>query len=86
MSKTEKLLKRFLSRPSDFSYGELKRLLAAAGYTESQTGKTSGSRAAFINHDTRHIIRIHKPHPHPVLKEYQLILIEDELRKAGVIK
>lgn len=86
MSKTEKLLKRFLSQPRDFTYGELVRLLAAAGYTESQTGKTAGSRVAFINHDTRHIIRLHKPHPQPELKQYQLILIEDELRKAGVIQ
>ncbi|OGW72961.1 MAG: hexulose-6-phosphate isomerase [Nitrospirae bacterium RIFCSPHIGHO2_02_FULL_40_19] len=86
MSKAEKLLKRFLSKPKDFTYDELKRLLRLFGYEETKTGKTSGSRVAFINHKTRHIIRLHKPHPNPELKHYQINDIEEELRKMGVIK
>ena len=86
MAKSEKLLKRFLSRPKDFTYEELKRLLKSFGYEEAKTGKTSGSRVAFINHKTKHIIRLHKPHPKPELKQYQLNDIEQELKERGLIK
>ena len=72
MSKAEKLLERFLSKPVDFTFEELKRLLKSLGYEEARTGKTAGSRIAFICQETRHIIRIHKPHPAPELKRYQL--------------
>lgn len=86
MGKAEKLLKCFLSKPKDFTFAELKKLLGAFGYEEAKTGKTSGSRVAFINYKTMHIIRLHKPHPRPELKRYQLNDVEDELRKTGVIK
>ncbi|MDD2716280.1 MAG: type II toxin-antitoxin system HicA family toxin [Candidatus Wallbacteria bacterium] len=86
MSKTEKLLKRFLSMPKDFTFQELSRLLKAFGYTEVATGKTAGSRVAFVNSRTGHIIRIHKPHPHKELKQYQLDFIIDALKQMEVIK
>lgn len=86
MSKTEKLIRRFLTKPKDFTYNELGKLLNSFGYQEAKTGKTSGSRVAFINPDTKHIIRLHKPHPDPELKTYQLDYIEDELRKGGLIE
>lgn len=86
MGKADKLLKRFLSKPKDFTYDELKRLLKSFGYEEVKTGKTSGSRVAFINQNTKHIIRLHKPHPKPELKHYQLNDIEEELRKGGLIE
>jgi hypothetical protein len=50
MGKADKLLKRFLSKHKDFTYEELKRLLRSLGYEEARTGKTLGSRVAFINH------------------------------------
>jgi len=56
------------------------------GYEEAATGKTSGSRFAFVNRGTMHIIRLHKPHPNPELKRYQLEEIENALRKAEVIE
>jgi len=86
MGKADKLLKRFLSKPKDFRYDELKRLLKSFGYKETKSGKTSGSRVAFINQETKHIIRLHKPHPKPVLKQYQLNDIEQELRGKELIK
>ena len=86
MSKSEKLLQRFLLKPKDFTFEDLRRLMKSFGYEEAKTGKTSGSRVAFINHRTWNIIRLHKPHPHPELKRYQLDDIEDALRKAEVIK
>ena len=85
MSKAEKLVKRLLSRPKDFTYNELRKLLDALGYEESQSGKTSGSRVAFIDLKTKHIIRLHKPHPNNELKQYQLDQVIEELKGRGLI-
>lgn len=86
MSRFEKLLKRFLSKPKDFTYDELARLLAGFGYKKVVTGKTAGSRVAFVNPQTRHIVKLHKPHPKPELKRYQLDDLEESLRNKGVIQ
>jgi hypothetical protein len=85
MSKEEKLLKRFLAKPKDFSYDELTRLLKGFGYSEIALGKTSGSRIAFFNDETKHIIRLHRPHPGNELKRYQLDQVIDELEERGII-
>lgn len=86
MGKAEKLLKRFLSKPKDFTYSELKKLLSQFGYEEAETGKTAGSRATFLNPKNGHVIKFHKPHPANIMKRYQLDEIEDRLRSKGVIK
>jgi hypothetical protein len=85
MSKDEKLLSRLLAKPKYFSYGELCKVLSHLGYSESQSGKTSGSRVAFINDKTQHIIRLHKPHPANVLKQYQIEQLIEELKARGII-
>jgi len=85
MGKKEKLLQGFLSKPKDFTYAEVKALLRALGYNEIKTGKTSGSRIAFMKKKTQHLIRLPKPHPQDILKRYQLDLIEDELKNMEVI-
>ncbi|HPY53967.1 MAG: type II toxin-antitoxin system HicA family toxin [Candidatus Riflebacteria bacterium] len=85
MSTQEKLIKRLLGRPKDFTYAELKKLLTYLGYFETQTGKTAGSRIAFINKETKHIIRLHKPHPANELKRYQIDQIIDELKTRGLL-
>jgi len=85
MSRFEKLLKRFLSRPKDFSYDELRMLLSGLGYRELKGGRTSGSRAAFVHLETGHIIRLHRPHPAGILKAYQITEIETTLRFKGMI-
>ena len=85
MSKEEKLLERFLLRPKDFTYQELRKLLKSLGYEESSQGKTSGSRVAFINQATNHIIRLHKPHPGNELKMYQIDQVREELSGRGLI-
>ena len=85
MSKPEKLFNRLLSHPTDFTYKELARLLKRFGYIESNRGKTSGSAVAFINHETGHIIRLHKPHPRPVLKKYQIEDVIESLKSVGLI-
>lgn len=85
VGRKEKLLSRFLSKPKDFSYNELKSLLNGFDYIEIKRGKSSGSRVAFIQEQTGHIIRLHKPHPHNVLKRYQLDYLEEELKRTGMI-
>jgi hypothetical protein len=85
VSKDEKLLKRLLSRPKDFTYNEMRKLLSSFGYRESQAGKTSGSRVAFVHEGSRHIIRLRKPHPGNELKQYQIDQLIEELQLRGMI-
>jgi hypothetical protein len=85
MSKEEKLVKRLLAKPNDFTYNELRSLLTHLGYVESQSGKKSGSRVAFINDNDKHIIRLHKPHPGNELKKYQIEQLIEELKARSLI-
>ena len=80
MSSFEKLTERFLGRPKDFTYDELRRLLNKLGYSESTKGKTSGSRMAFTDEKTGHIIRVHRPHPGKIVKGYVLNALIKELQ------
>jgi hypothetical protein len=85
MSIDEKLIRRFLARPRDFTYDELCKLLKHYGYYEDHQGKTSGSRVAFSNKVTKHIIRLHKPHPENELRMYQMDLIREDLEARGLL-
>ena len=76
MSKKDKPLKRLKSKPLDFTY---------VGFNEYNKGKTSGSRVMFFDVNSNEVIRLHKPHPNNILKEYQLKQIIITLRKIGVI-
>jgi hypothetical protein len=85
MTKRKKAIERLLSRPKDFTYVEIESLLKSFGYEEAKTGKTAGSRRAFISKERKHIIRLHKPHPDPILKMYQIDFIIEELKKEKLI-
>ena len=85
MSRREKIIARLLSRPRDFNYSELETLLLILGYEEVKTGKTSGSRRAFILPSKKHIIRLHKPHTGKELRLYQIDYIIHELKKEKLI-
>jgi hypothetical protein len=80
VSKSKKLIVRFLSEPKDFAYSELTTLLTFLGYEEVQG---AGSRVCFQS--KTHKIKLHKPHPGNLLKQYQVELIIDELKKEGLI-
>ena len=84
MSKQEKLRKKFKSKPSEFTWSELKSMLSGMGYELSVGGKTGGSRVKFL-HPGRPPIILHKPHPTPILKRYQVEQLIDFLEKEGVI-
>lgn len=85
MSKRDKLIERLLDRPSDFTYDEVGTLLGRLGYSEDHRGHASGSRVAFVNIKTSHIIRLHKPHPTNILKMYQVDELIEVLRNQGVM-
>ncbi|MFT6338826.1 MAG: hypothetical protein ACJATI_005605 [Halioglobus sp.] len=85
MSKYEKLIAKLLNRRSTITYLEIAYLLGKLGYKETQKGKTSGSRVAFINKREQHIIRLHKPHPGNELKDYVKKEIISELKDKNLI-
>lgn len=82
MAQIQKLVRRLLSRPKDFSWDELVKVLAYFGYSELGTGKTGGSRRKFVD-DTRNILSLHKPHPGNILKHYQLNEVIEHLKEKG---
>ncbi len=85
MAQIDKLLKKLLSKPSDFTWDELVKILKHFGYKELKTGKTGGSRRRFAN-DQKHVINLHKPHPGNILKHYQVKDVVDALKETGNIK
>jgi hypothetical protein len=84
LSKKSKLARRFCSRPKDFTFDELITLLRFLGYVMEKSGKTSGSRVVFAN-DEGDYIRLHKPHPHNVLKLYQIDDMLEKLTERGLL-
>jgi len=85
MSKLQKTIDKLLNLQQVFTFKELEYLLGKLGYTEKKTGKTSGSRIAYINKASLHIIRIHKPHPGNEIKKYVKTYLITELKKQGLI-
>ena len=85
MAQIEKLIVRLLSRPTDFTWEELVKILSHFGYRELKKGKTGGSRRKFAD-ATNHLINLHKPHPGNILKRYQIDLVVAALKERGKIK
>ena len=85
MSKKEKLLKRLLSKPKDFTFDEAETLLNQFGYEIDNKEKTSGLRVRFVNNTINHSIIMHKPHPKNILKFYQVLEIISELKIVNLI-
>ncbi|HXB44351.1 MAG TPA: type II toxin-antitoxin system HicA family toxin [Puia sp.] len=85
MAQIQKLIERILRFLNDFTWEELKKVLRHLGYTETNTGKTGGSRRKFAGAD-KHIISLHKPHPGSIMKQYQLKQVVEVLTEKGFIK
>jgi len=85
MGKIEKLIEKFLNPGSTITFQELEYFLSKNDYKEKKTGKTSGSRKAYINYKSKHIIRLHKPHPGNNLKKYVKNYLIKEFKKEGLI-
>jgi hypothetical protein len=82
MGKHQKLVRRLISRPKDFTFQEFSTLLAGFGYALNQGG--SGSRVRF-EHDRHSPLLMHKPHPSPVLKPYLVDQVLDVLKQEGLL-
>jgi HicA toxin of bacterial toxin-antitoxin, len=81
MSKHEKALKRLLSKPTDFTWSELKSIMDAFEYKMKKTG---GSGRKFVRPEATFMI--HEPHPYKVLKAYQVRDAITFLKQEGHIK
>ena len=84
MARKEKLIRRFRSRPKDFTWDELVRLLESVGFSEVPGGRTSGSRRRFV-HPIAPAISVHKPHPDNIVKMYVIDGISRLLTEEGLI-
>ena len=84
MSSNEKLVKRFLSLPRDFTFDEVVRLFAAFGFLLSQRGHSSGSRVAFLREDE--VFTMHRPHPGSIVKRGTLQSIKEYLEQKQLIQ
>ncbi len=85
MSRLQKVIAKLLSLQQIFTFSELEYLLRQLGYQEKKTGKTSGSRKAYININSKHIIRVHKPHPGNEIKKYVRTYVINELQKQNLL-
>ena len=86
MSRKEKLLLRFLSRPKDFTFDETVRLLQDFGFHEIDIGIIGGSRVRFRYDDYPvNIIKFHKPHPGNIMKPYVLNIIIQNLEECKLL-
>lgn len=84
MSRLDKLQRRFLSVPKDFTWDELVKIITAFGYEEITAGKTAGSRRKFKD-NRNNIISLHKPHPSTIVKEYIIRDLITHLKTKGQI-
>ena len=84
MSRKEKLVNRLRSRPKDFTWNELQRLLEGLGYEPAKQGKTGGSRRCFV-HQTAATVTLHKPHPSNIIKMYVIDDVLNVLKQEGLI-
>jgi len=84
MSAKEKLIKRFIKQPKDFTWDELVHLFSILGFSVDNKGKTSGSRVLFVKDGEAHTV--HKPHPSNILKGYAMKQVLDFLLEKGFIK
>ena len=84
MGTKEKLIERFMRMPKDFCWDELVRLFGIFGYNIDNKGKTSGSRALFVNGENTYTV--HKPHPGNIVKGYVVKQVYEYLKKLDLLK
>lgn len=82
VSRKDKLKARLLTRPRDFTFEELRRLLQHLGY---EMQEAEGSRVAFYREGSGSVIKLHRPHPQPTLKAYQINQVLEALREEELI-
>lgn len=81
MTKSEKLLQRFLRKPKDFTWDEYVKIFAMYGF---ELHKNSGSKRSFVNANND-IFYIHEPHPQNVMKSYTIKQAIEWLTEKGYL-
>ena len=79
MTKIDKLIEKLKTKPKNFTWDELLKVLNHFGFKQIGQGQTGGSRRKFVN-DNKEVIILHEPHPQKVLKSYQLDIIIECLK------
>lgn len=85
MGKKEKLIKKMMSAPKDFTFEEAVTLLGYFSYVQGNKGKTSGSRVVFSSTVYPTKIIMHKPHPRNELLDYQVKQLIEQLKQEDLI-
>lgn len=85
MTQVEKIKRRILQLPKDFTFAELETLLYQLGFEIDNKGKTSGSRVRFFNKERRIQYLAHRPHPKSIIKEKALKDIVDFLTENNLL-
>ncbi len=67
MSTKDKLIERFKSQPSDFTFDELVTVFKMYGFEVDNKGRTSGSRVRFKRGNA--FFACHKPHPQKIVSK-----------------
>lgn len=83
MTQMDKLIARLWAQPEpkDFTWHELVKVMTHYGYEETQG---NGSRVKFQNAATSVKVALHRPHPTPVLKPYQIRLVKQFLEEEDL--
>lgn len=82
VSRRDKLIERFKTKPKDFTWDELEKLLSGFGYEQV---KGDGSRRKFYNAQMDTLISLHKPHPGNILRSYQVDDVLSHLQERSVL-
>ena len=83
MGRKEKLIKKLMSAPKDFTFEEAATLLGYFTYVQGNKGKTSGSRVVFSSPNYTTKIIMHKPHPSNIIKGYVMRQVYNYLEVNG---
>lgn len=81
MTRTDRLIERFKSRPADFEWAEMNRLLLRLGY---KVKNGDGSRRTFSGEGLPKI-KLHEPHPSSIVKQYVLDQVKELLEREKLI-
>ena len=84
MSRSDKLIKRFLSVPKDLVWSEFIKVLSYYGFEIKPTNITGGSRRCFENKEGAKLY-FHEPHPSKIVKLYVIRQTIEFLKKEGVL-
>jgi hypothetical protein len=82
VAKIDKILGRLRSKPKDFTWEDLTRIMQHFGYKKLEG---SGSRVKFYHEEKNTLFSMHKPHHPKTLRPYQIESAISRLEKDQFI-